>query len=212
MKYILLFMFGMMGLSASAQWYRLDLKLKKKPAIATRDPLITDENNLLAAAFPIAILNKTPEIQSLELERSCYSIEKAQAAMIKTVQRNMRYRIFTDASYNFNDLAHLFLLQNRFSEGKWYILQSLSISRRQKDYKLTVANLVDLGLIKARLGDYKQAQEDLYEAQSIALTTGLFDNLADIENKMLYVKESSLSPAKVEFRYADTEQITRKGQ
>jgi hypothetical protein len=31
MKFILLFIFGAISFSASAQWWRLDLKLKKKP-------------------------------------------------------------------------------------------------------------------------------------------------------------------------------------
>jgi len=212
MKYILFFIFGMMGLSASAQWYRIDLKFKKPPPPVVRLPLITDDLGNLVAVFPQAVLNTTPEIHDYQFARSRYSIEAAQAAMIKTVQHNMRYGIFADASYNFSDLAHLYLLQNRFSEAKWYILQSMDISRRQKDYKLTVANLVDLGLIKAKLGDYKQAKEDLYEAQSIALTMGLLDNLAEIENKMLYVKQSSLSPQKVEFRYADAGAATDKSQ
>jgi hypothetical protein len=213
MKYILLFIFGILGFSASAQWYRIDLKLKKKLTTAiVRDPLLTDENSRFAVVFPVAFLNTTPEIQDFQLRRSQYSIETAQRLMIKTAQHNMRYGIFTDASCNFSDLAHLFLLQNRFSEAKWYILQSLAISRRQKNYLLTVANLVDLGLIKARLGDYKQAEEDLYEAQSIALTMGLADNLADIEKKMLYVKQNSLSPPKVVYRYADAESIATKGQ
>ena len=52
-----------------------------------------------------------------------------------SAQHNMSEGIFTDASYNFSDLARIYILQNRLSEAKWYLLQSNNISRRQRDDK-----------------------------------------------------------------------------
>jgi len=146
------------------------------------------------------------------LDRSEYSIEAAENIIMKTAQHNMRFRVYNDASYNFSDLAHLYVLQNRFSEAKWYLLQSNSISRTENDDKHTISNLIDLATIKAELGDYAQAQQDLAEAYDIACSRGFKENLPEIQNKMLYIKQNRLSSPKPELRYAETPQNGTKAE
>jgi hypothetical protein len=211
MKLILVFIFGMLSFSASAQWYRIDLKLKKPVHL----PPINSELGHRVAHFPVIVLNNiTPEISDTtppdQFDHSRYIVKAEEAIMIKTAQHNMHYGIYADASYNFSDLAQIYIRQNRFSEAKWYLLQSVSLSRQQNDHKHTVSNLIELAMVKANMGDYVQAQQDLTEAQGIAGTKGFQDDLAVIEQKMLYLKQNKVSPPKPGLRYADGEQANTK--
>ncbi len=122
-----------MAFSASAQWYRL----KKKPA-PYRPPLIEKVNYDSVTFQAIAKLPQAhkpghPEIYPVYFARSEYSFEAAEDIVMKTAQHNMRFRVYTDASYNFSELARLYILQNKFSEAKWYLLQSNIISRQQNE-------------------------------------------------------------------------------
>jgi len=123
----------------------------------------------------------------------------------------MRFRIYDIASYNFSQLAELFIKQNRFSEAKWYLLQSNKISREQNDDKHTIANLMDLAMVKANLGDLAQAQQDLDEAHQIATLRGWTSNVADIEKENIFIKiNKSASSPKMELRYASDAMVTDK--
>jgi hypothetical protein len=209
MKLILVCIFGILSLSASAQWYRVDLKLKKPVHLSA----LRSEMGHSVARFPIAVLNVNtgiPGTQFIEFDHSKYFLKAAEAVMMKKAQHNMYMRIYNEASYNFSDLAQIYILQNRFSEAKWYLLQSSNLSRQQNDNKHTVSNLIELAMVKANLGDYLQAQQDLTEAHDIAGSKGFQDDLAVIEQKMLYLKQNKLSPPKPELRYADGEQASSK--
>jgi hypothetical protein len=205
MRFILLILFGTIYFSASAQWYRLDLKLKKH----VRPEAIELVSNHSIANLPVATVNNT-NIITRPLNRSEYGYQAAEAVVMKTAQHNMRYRVYNDASYNFSDLAHLYIQQNRFSEAKWYLLQSNLISREQNDDKHTIANLIDLATIKSGLGDYTQAQQDLTEAHDLANTRGFMDDVEAIDKKALYLKQNRFTTPKVDVRYADVPQNTSK--
>jgi hypothetical protein len=208
MRFILLILFGTICFSASAQWYRIDLKLKKH----VRPEAIEVFADHSVARLPKATVNNTHKIIVPILNRTEYSYYAAEAAVIKTAQHNMRFRVYNDASYNFSELAHLYILQNRYAEAKWYLLQSNLISRDQNDDKHTIANLVDLATIKAGLGDFIQAQQDLTEACDMAGIKGYKDDVATIEKKLLYLKQNRLTMPKVDVRYAETPMTTPKAE
>ncbi len=210
MRFILLIICCMLGFSASAQWYRIDLKLKKHE----RFPLIelpqVPEHSMARIAVRVVI--KPVKIHSFILDRSEYSYQAAENLVMKTAQHNMRFRVYNDASYNFSDLAKLYIKQNRYSEAKWYLLQSNIISRQQNDDKHTIANLLDLATIKSELGDYEQAQQDLTEAHDIAGARGLRDDLLAIEKKMAYIKQNRNNAPKTDVRYAEAPLNTSKAE
>ena len=131
---------------------------------------------------------------------------------MRNAQHNMRFRVYNDASYNFSALAKLYIQQNRYSEAKWYLLQSNLISRQRNDDKHTIANLIDLALIKSDLGDYPQAQQDLGEARDLARIRGYNDDLATIEKKMAYIKQNRNNAPKADVRYAEVPTITTKAE
>lgn len=205
MRFILLFLLSAVTLTASAQWYHIDLHLKKRERV----PLMLQANDHSISRIRFAPLSKI-RIHTFQLDRSDYSIEAAEAGVMKTAQHNMRFRIYADASYNFSELAKLYIQQNRFSEAKWYLLQSNIISRQQNDDKHTIANLIDLADIKANIGDYDLAQQDLVEAHDIAVLNVYKDELKAIEKETNCIKKLKLSPPKAELRYAEAAQNTGK--
>jgi hypothetical protein len=209
MRFILLILLGTVCFSASAQWYRLDLKFKKKEP---RPAAIEPYTNHSIARLPVIKVNNYAKVIPEQLNRSEYSYLAEEASVMKTAQHNMRFRIYTDASYNFSELARLYIRQNRFSEAKWFLLQSNSISREQNDDKHTIANLIDLATIKEGLGDFTQAQADLTEAHDLANMRGFKDDAATIDKKMLSLEKDKLNPVKIEVRYAEEAQDTTRAE
>ncbi|MGZ3874432.1 MAG: hypothetical protein ACXVJD_16035 [Mucilaginibacter sp.] len=196
MKYLLLVCCCMFGLSASAQWYRL---LKKHE----RFPLIEQPPNNSVARIRIANSARSAKIHNIILDRSEYSFQAAENMVMRTAQHNMRFRVYNDASYNFSELAKLYIQQNRYSEAKWYLLQSNIISRGQNDDKHTIANLLELATIKSELGDYEQAKQDLTEAHDMASARGLKDDVTAIEKRMVIIKQNKNNAPKTDVRYAE---------
>ena len=192
MKFLIPVIFCLLSLSASAQWYRIDLRLLKK---RERLPILEQLQDHSIARIPVAKIDTTVKLQPIKLDRSEFVYDAAIYFAIQKAQHSMRYHMNTDASYNFSDLAHLYLLQNKFSEAKWYLLQSNNISRQQKDNQHTIANLIDLAMIKANSGEFILAQQDLAEAHHIAGTTGFLGYLPQIEQKMALIKQNKSWPS-----------------
>jgi tetratricopeptide (TPR) repeat protein len=74
------------------------------------------------------------------------------------------YEDTTGIRASFDDLARVYLAQRKFSEAKWFTLQSNKISRQVKDIPNIISSLVKLSAIKMELQEYKMAMRDLNEA------------------------------------------------
>jgi len=206
MRITLLLICCLCGFSASAQWYRLDFKKHVRyPEIQTANVSLISRINLTPVVKPV-------KIQKITLNRSAYSLEAAENLVMRDAQHNMRFRVYNDASYNFSELARLYIQQNRYSEAKWYLLQSNIISRQQNDDKHTIANLIELAMIKSDLGDFAQAQQDLTEAHDMAAMRGFTTDVATIEKKMAYIKLNKNNAPKTDVRYAENALINAKAE
>jgi hypothetical protein len=197
MRYIILVILCAINLSASAQWWRGDFKSHKRlPAIpqVTYSPI-----NKWATSV---IFTKT-KIKAIPLQRSAYNLEVSEKSVMKTAQHNMRFREYALASYDFSELAQLYVLENRLSEAKWYYLQSILLSKNKNDNPHTINSLVSLAMVKADLGDLVQAQQDLAEARELAFTTGRADDVKLIDKKVKFVQSNKVWLPKSELRYAE---------
>ncbi|MCQ6957471.1 hypothetical protein [Mucilaginibacter aquariorum] len=74
------------------------------------------------------------------------------------------YEDTTGMRGSFDDLARVYVAQRKFSEAKWFTLQSNKISRQVKDIPNIISSLVKLSAIKMELKEYKMAMRDLNEA------------------------------------------------
>lgn len=197
MRYIILVVLCAINLSASAQWWRGDFKSHKRlPAIAQvkHTPI---KKRATAATFTKVKLKAVP------LTRTVYNIEVSERSVMKMAQHNMRYREYALASYNFSELAQLYVLENRLSEAKWYYLQSIYLSKNKSDNPHTISSLISLAMVKADLGDLTQAQQDLAEARELAFTTGRTDDVKLIDKKVKFVQSNKIWLPKSELRYAE---------
>ena len=206
MRITLLIICCLFSFSASAQWYKLDFKKHE------RYPEIERTNINSISHIKIRPVLKPGKVKNIVLNRSAYSLEAAENLVMRDAQHNMRFRVYNDASYNFSELAKLYIQQNRYSEAKWYLLQSNIISRQQNDDKHTIDNLIALAMIKSDLGDYAQAQQDLTEAHDMAAFRGFTADVATIEKKMTYIKLNKNNAPKTDTRYAENALINAKAE
>jgi len=69
---------------------------------------------------------------------------------------------------SFDHLVKVYMSQRKYSQAKWFILQSNSLSRAKNDPANIIASLITLSTIKSELKDYTLAMGDLNEALQIA--------------------------------------------
>ena len=204
MRPILLIIFCTIGFTASAQfWHR---KPKRVPQ-EERFPLLEEVKSPSPIIVTTIVNNHDQDIHDLQLPRSIYLLGVTEETMLAEAKHNMRFRIYNLASYNFSDLAAFYILQNRFSEAKWYLLQSNAISRQEDDTKHTLSNLLSLADIKAKIGEPALAQLDLQEAREIASAKGTQTDLAEIDKKIKYLQTNKIAVAKADIHYADEVEI-----
>jgi len=204
MRYFTLIALCILSLSASAQFW------KKKPVVAyPRYELLPNAST----DFSVTVSNaniKMPEVTAAVLPRSVFEIELAEEAVLRLAKHNMRFRIYDAASYNFTELAELYMLQNRFSEAKWYLLQSNEISRQQNNHKHTVSNLLDLAAIKLAIGEMALAKIDLLEAHNLAVANNFIAD-AQTADKMIHdLQFNKATGTKAELRYAEAVELANK--
>ena len=68
----------------------------------------------------------------------------------------------------FDYLARVYMAQKKYSQAKWFILQSNTLSRAKKDVVNIIASLVTLSTIKSEQNDYTLAMRDLNEALQLS--------------------------------------------
>ena len=208
MRALLLVIFSTLTLSASAQFWQK----KEKPVPAPRYDLPEASYKYAVSISPASKIY-VHDVKMITFQRPAASLDLAESIIMKEAKHNMRFRQYGLASYSFRELAHLYIVSNRFSEAKWFLLQSSNLSRKQNDNKLTVANLIDLADIKASIGELALARTDLIDAQAIATANGMSADLLVIEKKSKDI-ELTNKPGflKSEFRYAAAVEAENKAK
>jgi len=85
-----------------------------------------------------------------------------------------QYSYFNDTTglrVSFDHLAKVYMAQKKFSQAKWFILQSNSLARAKNDNANVITSLITLSTIKSELSDYTLAMRDLNEALQISITS-----------------------------------------
>lgn len=192
MRFFLFLAFVTLSLSASAQFW----KRKHKPA--------PEVLSLAPVSYQIQINDNPPaKLEVVKIPRSVYDLEIEEAAILKEAKHNMRFRIYDQASYNFTDLAILYLKQNRFSEAKWYLLQSNNIAKQAGNARHVLDNLYLLTDIKVSIGELTLAMADLLEAHDLAVSKGMQTDVALVNKKIKFLQTNKIVAVKAELRYAE---------
>jgi hypothetical protein len=197
MRYRLIIFFCVISFSASAQWWHLSFK--KHPVFySLKDPRSHEFKPVTAK-----LLYDQVQVQPLILEPSAFSLEAQERSIMKLAKHNMSWRIYNLASYNFSDLAQVYIKMHRFSEAKWYLLQSNNISREEHDDKHTIANLVSMSIVKTDLGDRISARADLLEALDLAHIRNLQNEAADVQKNIVMLDQRDPNAPRPELKYAE---------
>ena len=131
--------------------------------------------------------------------RSYYQGEALKFTMMALHQ----YSSFNDTTglrICFDGLAKIYISQKKYTQAKWFILQSNAISRGQNDLPNLISSLITLSIIKGSIKDYKLAMQDLNEALELSQTRHLpkkesevFRNYAMLYSRMKdYPKEAMM--------------------
>lgn len=199
MRIRLIIFFCLISFAASAQiWEKIGFK-KKHIVLPALPP---------AKGHQFVSTNNTLKLNSLQaqpvvLEASEFTLVATSKMVMEQAKHNMRFRVYNDASYNFSDLAALYVKLHRWSEAKWYYLQSNNISREQNDDKHTMSNLLGLAGIKVNIGDIPSAKADLIEARELSKSLGMQAQAADIDKQILLLAQNNGAASKPDVKYAE---------
>lgn len=93
---------------------------------------------------------------------------KAIEYVLKALHLNSKYNDTMAVRNNFDCLSSAYFIQKKYTQAKWFVLQSNYISRYKKDVPAMINSLMRLASIKIAIKDYKMAEVDFNKA--IALT------------------------------------------
>ncbi|EHQ30223.1 hypothetical protein [Mucilaginibacter paludis] len=93
---------------------------------------------------------------------------KAIEYVLKALHINSKYNDTLAVRNNFDCLSSAYFIQKKYTQAKWFVLQSNYISRYKKDVPAMINSLMRLASIKIAIKDYKMAEVDFNKA--IALT------------------------------------------
>lgn len=104
----------------------------------------------------------------------------------------------------YDQLAELFKNQKRFSEAKWFYIQSNMVARKINNYSGIVNSLVSLGHVKMSIGDHQLALTDFREAEQLSIANKYRFKLVEIKGDLSQVytvmgNKSAASSALSEF-------------
>lgn len=97
----------------------------------------------------------------------------------------------------YNQLAFLYQRQKRFSEAKWFYVQSNILARKINHTPSVVNSLIKLANVKMAIGDWQLALNDLKEAEELSVQNGYKFPLIEIKKDLfeLYTKKGDLNAA-----------------
>lgn len=105
---------------------------------------------------------------------------QALAYTFSAIHAYSRYNDTVGLRNAFDYLAKVYHAQKKYSQAKWYILQSNTISRSMNDVPNIITSLTVLSKIKADIKDYQLALRDLHEAINLSSTNRLSKTEADV--------------------------------
>lgn len=84
----------------------------------------------------------------------------------------------------YSQLAQIYQQQRRFSEAKWFYIQSNLLARKINNTSGIVNSLVSLAHVKMSIGDHKLALKDIREAEQLSISNKYSYKLVEIKNDL----------------------------
>lgn len=153
---------SLQNLKQQIKSYRLDT-LKTLVKSATTDTL----KALLYTEIADRYLN--PDTTSDKKKQLNYQSEALNYTM-KALHQYSAYNDTTGLRVSFDNLAKIYFAEKKYTQAKWFILQSNFLARAKKDVPNIITSLLTLSAIKSEIKDYKLAMSDLNEALQLSVT------------------------------------------
>ncbi|AMR32629.1 hypothetical protein A0256_14960 [Mucilaginibacter sp. PAMC 26640] len=118
-----------------------------------------------------------------------------------------RYGDSVGLKVSFDALAKVYYSQRKFSEAKWFNLQSASISRIKKDMPGLISSLIRLAAIKSEIKDYKLAMRDLNEALALSIKNKIPEMEALVQKNYGFLYNRMDKPEQGEIAFKRSEEI-----
>jgi hypothetical protein len=197
---LLLLLTTLLGNAACAQFW--------KKAAPVKNPVYIQQGQLPQIKFDLTLqTTKLPPLANLG--RSRYSYDLEEAAIMKELYHTLRFRMYPEAIDGMNRLVAIYIEESRYSEAKWYLLQCNYFGHKSNNTKAVVASLIGLGMLKADIGEYDQARQDLLDAQDICLDQNMTAEASDIDKKLTTVEAKRIANVKNDVQYAEISEATK---
>lgn len=198
--FLLLVVSTFIGFSAKAQFWKKKAPIHLPVAMALANtntlPVVTDQ--LLVTGLP-----------SVKFGRTRYSYDLEEAAIMKELYHTLRFRMYADAIDGMNRLVNLYIAESRYSEAKWYLLQCNYFGRKSNNTQAVISSLVSLGMLKADIGEYDQAKQDLLDARDLCTTQNMAAQVTEIDKKLKVVEVKRFANVKNDVQYAEVFEIKK---
>ncbi|RKR81123.1 hypothetical protein BDD43_1267 [Mucilaginibacter gracilis] len=181
--------------AASAQFW--------KRTQQTRLPLIAPANTHTFNYLKSNPLKAVAVLPKVNFGRSRYSYDLEEAAIMKELYHTLRFRMYAEAIGSMNRLVVIYIDESRYSEAKWYLLQCNYFGHKCNNTHVIISSLMSLGMLKADIGEYEQAKQDLLDAKNICFEQGLKTIAADIDGKLKLVEAKRITNVKNDVQYAE---------
>lgn len=127
-------------------------------------------NDTLRAAYYHQIAGYYLRYDSISVKRTRANYQEAAIDFtIKAVHAYSKINDVKGMRGSFDDLVKVYKDQRKYSQAKWFILQSNTISRQLNDVPNIILSLNTLAGIKMQIRDYDLAKGDLNEALALCL-------------------------------------------
>lgn len=115
---------------------------------------------------------------------------------IKAIHAYSRYNDTPGLRTSFDNLVRVYKDQKKYPQAKWFVLQSNTMAREQKDVPSIISTLLELSNIKMAIKDYSLAMQDLNEAVTLAKQNRLPKQESQVQESYAVLYDKMDKPAK----------------
>jgi len=125
--------------------------------------------------------------------------EKALNYTMQALHYYSKYNDTTGLRLSFDNLAKVYYAQKKYTQAKWFILQSNTLSRDKNDVPNIITSLLVLASIKTDITDYGLAMRDLNEALQLSVNNHYSRNESAVQESfaMLYTRTGNTAKAAI---------------
>jgi len=185
----------------------LKLRFKTMDIDTLKLQLKLAQNKLFKGPIYTEVASRYLNYDTLSNKRLRYNYQTQ--ALNYTMQGLHQYSLYNDTigmRISFDALSKVYLSQKKYSEAKWFTLQSNTLSRIKKDVPNTISSLITLATVKGDIADYDLAAKDLNEALQIAQANHMRKTESEIlrHYAMLYSKQKDYKSEAVILKKRDS--------